>query len=148
MIWVFGLYLVVLMLIGAVSERYTRGLEGFLLGDRRTGPWLTALSYEATAYSGWLMLGFPGRAFTRGLAAVWVGLSCVLGDALNWVLVSRRLREETARLRALTIPEYLERRFARPGGHAIQVVASLAIALCMLIYLWAQYVAAGKTVAT
>jgi hypothetical protein len=80
---------------------------------RQMGPWLTALSYESTAYSGWLMLGLPGRAFKYGLAAVWVCVSCVLGDALNWGLVSRRLREETARLKALTIPEYLERRFQK-----------------------------------
>jgi sodium/proline symporter len=141
-------YLAVLVLIGFVTQRYTKGLEGFLLGDRKMGPWLTALSYESTAYSGWLMLGFPGRAFKFGLAAIWVGVSCVIGDALNWLLVSRRLREETAKLRALTIPEYLERRFARPNGYAIQVVASLMIAVFMLIYLWAQFVAAGKTMRT
>src|SRR5947199_7590076 len=127
MIWVFVLYLVVLLLIGAISERYTKGLEGFLLGDRRTGPWLTALSYEATAYSGWLMLGFPGRAFSRGVAAIWVGLACVLGDTLNWLAVARRLREQTAQLGALTIPEYLERRFDRRGGSAVRATASLAI---------------------
>jgi sodium/proline symporter len=148
MVGVFLLYLALLLLIGFVAERYTKGLEGFLLGDRKAGPWLTALSYEATAYSGWLMLGFPGRAFSRGLAAVWAGVACVVGDALNWIFVSRRLREETAKLRALTVPEYLERRFPKPGGHAIQVVASLAITFFMLVYLWAQFVAAGKTIMT
>lgn len=145
MIWIFVGYLLILLLIGIVTERLTKGVEGFLLGDRAIGPWLTALSYEATAYSGWLMLGFPGRAFTRGFAAIWVGVSCVLGDALNWILVSRRLREETARLRALTIPEYLERRFARANGYAIQLIASLAISFFMLVYLWSQFVASGKT---
>jgi sodium/proline symporter len=148
MAWVFFLYLGILLLIGAAARRYTKSLEGFVLGDRQMGPWLTALSYESTAYSGWLMLGFPGRAFSRGLIAVWVGLSCVLGDALNWLLVSRRLREETARLKALTIPEYLELRFPRPGGHAIRVVASLALALFMLIYLWSQFVSGGKAMMT
>src|SRR4051812_38847025 len=108
MIWVFLVYLTILLLVGVITQRATRGMKGFLLGDRRTGPWTTALSYEATAYSGWLMLGFPGRAFSRGLGALWVGLSCVLGDGLNWVTVAKRLREETSRLGALTIPEYLE----------------------------------------
>src|SRR5262245_7894984 len=148
MVLVFLLYLGVLLLIGFISERYTRGQEGFLLGDRQVGPWVTALSYESTAYSGWLMLGFPGRAFTRGLVAVWVGLSCVVGDALNWVFVSRRLREETSKLRALTVPQYLEGRFPKRNGHAIRVVASLAISLFMLIYLWSQFVAAGKAIRT
>lgn len=123
---VFIAYLLVLLLIGFITERYTKGLESYLLGDRKMGPWITALSYEATAYSGWLMLGFPGRAFKYGLAAIWVGLSCVIGDALNWIFVSKRLREQTAQLRALTIPEYLERRFARPNGYAIQLVAAFS----------------------
>src|SRR5262249_58663149 len=148
MAWVVFLYLAVLLLIGAATRRATRGMGGFLLGDRRAGPWTTALSYEATAYSGWLMLGFPGRAFSRGIAAIWVGAACVLGDALNWVGVARRLREQTAQLGALTIPEYLERRFARPGGTAVRAVASLAILIFMTIYLWSQCVAGGKLLAT
>jgi sodium/proline symporter len=145
-VWIFIGYLAVLVAIGFVSERFTKGLEGFVLGDRQMGPWLTALAYESTAYSGWLMLGLPGKAFKFGLAAVWVCVSCVLGDALNWVLVSRRLREETARLKSMTIPEYLERRFQKPNGYAIQLAASLAMSAFMLIYLWAQLVASGKTI--
>jgi sodium/proline symporter len=148
MLWVFLGYLAILLGLGFVAERYTKSLEAFLLGDRKMGPWLTALSYESTAYSGWLMLGFPGRAFTRGLAAIWAGVACVIGDSLNWLLVSRRLRDETERLRALTVPEYLERRFPKEGGHAIQLVASAALGFFMLIYLWAQFVAAGKAMMT
>lgn len=148
MLWIFLAYLGILLVLGFIAERYTKDLEGFLLGDRKMGPWLTALSYESTAYSGWLMLGFPGRAFTRGLAAAWAGIACVIGDSLNWILVSRRLRDETAQLRALTVPEYLERRFPKPDGHAIQLVASIALSFFMLIYLWAQFVAAGKAMMT
>jgi sodium/proline symporter len=147
MAWIFFVYLATLLALGTIAERRTRGLTGFLLGDRRVGPWATALSYEATAYSGWLMLGFPGRAFSRGLAAIWIAVANVLGDALNWVGVARHLREQTSRLGALTIPEYLEQRFARDGGAAVRVVASTAIVIFMLIYLWAQCVAAGKTLA-
>jgi sodium/proline symporter len=147
MVWIFFLYLAVLLLIGFATRRATRGLSGYLLDDRRVGPWTTALSYEATAYSGWLMLGFPGRAFSRGIAAIWVGFACVLGDALNWVVVARRLREQTAQLGALTIPEYLERRFDRLGGSAVRATASLAILIFMSIYLWSQCVAGGKLLA-
>ncbi len=148
MLWVFLVYLAILLALGFIAERYTKSLEGFLLGDRKMGPWLTALSYESTAYSGWLMLGFPGRAFSRGFAAIWAGVACVIGDSLNWLLVSKRLRDETERLRALTVPEYLERRFPKEGGHAIQLVASIALSFFMLIYLWAQFVAAGKGMMT
>jgi sodium/proline symporter len=148
MTWIFFLYLSVLLLIGMATRRATGGMGSFLLADRRVGPWTTALSYEATAYSGWLMLGYPGRAFGRGLAAIWVGIACVLGDALNWVGVSRRLRQQTAQLGALTIPEYLERRFDQPGGTSVRATASLAILIFMTIYLWSQCVAGGKLLAT
>src|SRR5690349_4978997 len=82
MLWTFFLYLAILLGIGVVANRFTKGLDSFVLGDRQSGVWVTALSYEATAYSGWLMLGFPGKAFTKGLCAIWVGVSCVIGDAL------------------------------------------------------------------
>src|SRR4051812_22066252 len=97
--YIFVIYILVLLAVGWLAERTargTKGMKGFLLGDREMGPWATALSYEATAYSGWLMLGLPGRAFGRGLAAVWIAVTNVIGDALNWVGVARRLREETS----------------------------------------------------
>ena len=148
MIWTFLVYLLILLAIGVVAERQTKDLSGFVLGNRQMGRWATALSYEATAYSGWLMMGFPGRAFGRGLVAVWVGLACVLGDALNWISIARRLRQETERLQAITIPEYLDRKFPREGSRSVRVAASLAILLFMSLYLWSQFVAAGKAIAT
>jgi SSS family solute:Na+ symporter/sodium/proline symporter len=93
------------------------------------------------------MLGFPGRAVTRGFAALWVGVACVVGDALNWLLISRRLREETQQLKALTVPEYLDRKFHRAGSHSVRIAAASALAIFMLIYLWSQIVAAGKAIA-
>ena len=147
MIWSFLIYLLLLLGLGLLAARHTRSLKGFLLADRSMGPWITALSAEATAMSGWLLIAFPARAFTYGFSAFWVGLSCVLGDALNWLSVSRRLREQTERLRALTLPEFLERRFAKRGGYAVQLVATSGIIVFMLLYLWAQFVAAGKVMA-
>ena len=54
------------------------------------------------------LLSHPGRAFSRGLAAIWVGIACVVGDALNWLTVARRLREQTARLMA-AFKDYIEK---------------------------------------
>ncbi len=147
MLWAFFGYLGVLILIGLVARRYTSDLDDYLLADRKMGIWATSVSYEVTAYSGWLMLGFPGRAVTRGLAALWVGVACVVGDALNWLLISRRLREETQELNALTVPEYLDRKFHRERSHSVRIAASLAVVTFMLIYLWSQMVAAGKAIA-
>ena len=144
MIFSFVLYLVLLLGLGLYASRFIRSLKGFLLADRSMGPFVTALSAEATAMSGWLLMAVPARAFTYGLSAIWVGMACVMGDAVGWLAVSRRLRRQTERLRALTLPEYLEKRFARDDGYAVQLVATSAIMVFMLIYLWAQLVAAGK----
>src|SRR5687767_2841615 len=115
MLWTFFGYLGVLIVIGLVARRQTANLDDFVLADRKMGVWATSLSYEVTAYSGWLMLGFPGRAVSRGFGALWVGVACIVGDLLNWLLISRRLRDETQQLKALTIPEYLDRKFHRDG---------------------------------
>ncbi len=146
MLWTFFGYLGVLIMIGLVARRQTSNLDDFVLADRKMGIWATSISYEVTAYSGWLMLGFPGRAVQYGFAAIWVGVACVIGDALNWVFISRRLREETQKLRALTVPEYLDRKFHRDGSHSIRIAASLALTIFMLIYLWSQVVGAGKAI--
>ena len=140
----FVLYLVILLGLGLYAARFIKSLKGFLLADRSMGPFVTALSAEASAMSGWLLIAIPARAFTYGLAAIWVGLACVMGDAVSWLSVSKRLRRQTERLRALTLPEFFEKRFAKEGGYAVQLVATLGIMVFMLIYLWAQFVAAGK----
>ena len=144
MIVSFVLYLVILLGLGLYAARFIRSLKGFLLADRSMGPFVTAMSAEASAMSGWLLIAVPARAFTYGLSAIWVGMACVMGDAVSWLSVSRRLRRQTERLRALTLPEYFEKRFAKEGGYAVQLVATLGIMVFMLIYLWAQFVAAGK----
>ncbi len=147
MLWTFFGYLGVLILIGQVAKRYTSDLDDYVLADRKMGVWATSVSYEVTAYSGWLMLGYPGRAVTRGIAAIWVGVACVVGDALNWLLISKRLRVETQQLKALTVPEYLDRKFHRAGSHSVRIAAALSLATFMLIYLCSQIVAAGKAIA-
>ncbi len=144
MILSFVLYLVILLGLGLYAARFIKSLKGFLLADRSMGPFVTAMSAEASAMSGWLLIAVPARAFTYGLSAIWVGMACVMGDAVSWLAVSRRLRRQTERLRALTLPEYFEKRFAKEGGYAVQLVATLGIMVFMLIYLWAQFVAAGK----
>ena len=134
MAWIFFLYLAVLLVIGFVTRRATRGMSGYLLDDRRVGPWTTALSYEATAYSGWLMLGFPGRAFSRGVAAIWVGVACVLGDALNWVAVGRRLRWHW--LRSLAAVPWWWRSSVLTACRRIRIGSYRCVTYCPAPYSW------------
>jgi sodium/proline symporter len=88
-----GLYLVMLVVVSLWYVRKSNtNIESYFLAKRGFGPWLTALSAEASDMSGWLLLGLPGVAFFTGLGeAFWTALGLFIGTWLNWVLVAKRL---------------------------------------------------------
>lgn len=113
----FVIYLAVVLAIGVIAWRRTENLADYILGGRRLGRWVTALSTQASAMSGWLLLGLPGFAYAAGGEAVWMAGGLLVGTYLNWKLVARRLREATEGLDdSLTLPVYLERRFEDSSG--------------------------------
>ncbi len=139
----FIIYLGVLILVGILAYRETTTFDDYYLAGRRLGPWVTALSAEASSESGWLLLGLPGQAFTQGLGAFWVALGCVSGTFFNWTGLAKRLRRITAHLRAITIPEYFAQRFT-DKAQTLRVISAVLIAIFMASYLAAQFVASGK----
>ena len=138
----FALYLVAMLAIGAWAWRRTRDLADYLLGGRRLGRWVTALSAEASDMSGWLLLGLPGYAYAAGLEAGWIALGLLAGTWLNWRLLAARLREATAAHGALTLPEFLAARLG--GGRALRVVAAAFILLFFTLYTASGLAAGGK----
>ena len=88
------LYFIVVLTIGFVyAKRSNSSTSEYFLGGRGVGPWLTALSAEASDMSGWLLMGLPGVAYFTGASeAVWTGVGIALGTYLNWKLVAKRLR--------------------------------------------------------
>lgn len=140
----FAVYLLVVLVIGVIAWRRTRDLTDFVLGGRRLGRWVTALSASASDMSGWLLLGLPGYAYVAGLEAGWLALGLLLGTWLNWRLVAARLRNASEQAGdALTLPQYLANRFHDHSG-VIRVVSSLFILLFFLFYTSAGLVAGGK----
>jgi len=140
----FGLYLLAVTVIALAAWRRTRQLDDFVLGGRSLGPWVAALSAGASDMSGWLLLGLPGYAYTAGMEAAWLGLGLALGTWINWRILAPRLRAMSAAAgNALTVPEYLHRRF---GGRspALSLVSAVVILLFFLIYTASGLVAAGK----
>jgi len=141
---VFALYLVVLAAIGAYCARFNRNLADFVLGGRRLGPWVTALSAQASDMSAWLLIGLPATAYAQGLSALWAAVGCGAGTVFNWLVIAPRLRRETERCGALTIPDYLASRF--PEGR-VRLVLPLAVGVILLAYatyVASQFMAAGK----
>ena len=91
----FSLYLLGMLIIGLVTFRMTGTFSDYVLGGRRMGSWVTAISAQASDMSGWLLLGLPGLAFGIGMGSMWTAIGLSLGTLLNWLFISRRLRNYT-----------------------------------------------------
>jgi len=129
--------------IGYIGWRRTRDLADYVLGGRRLGAWVTALSAGASDMSGWLLLGLPGYAYASGLEAVWLVAGLWVGTYLNWRLVAQRLRVLSHELNALTIPDYLTARF-QDTSRLIKIIAALCIIVFFTFYTASGLVAGGK----
>ena len=130
----FACYLALMLGIGVFAYRRTADLSDFVLGGRRLGSWVAALSASASDMSGWLLLGLPGYAYTAGLESAWLAGGLLAGTWLNWRLMAARLRvySEVAG-QALTLPEFFARRFRDESG-ALRIIAAVFILLFFLFY--------------
>ena len=143
----FILYFVALM--GVVVYFYIkdkqRSQEDFFLGGRQMGPWVAALSAQASDMSAWLLMGLPGSILAFGFGQIWIGIGLALGTALNWILCARRLRvfsEEADD--SITIPQFLANRFDA-DSRTLQVICALIFLFAYTIYVASAFVA-GTTV--
>jgi sodium/proline symporter len=143
MLTIFILYLAVTVLIAWWYSRGSRTNEEFVLGNKRFSGTALALSERATGESAWLLLGLTGYAFSDGVSAIWVALGCVIGIIFIWLVMAGRLRTETERTGALTIPGLLGRKFPE-SRKAISMISALIIIFFFLFYIAAQFAGSGK----
>lgn len=143
MLAVFILYLLLLLVIGIIASRRGRSMEGFFLADRGLGSWVTAISATSSSESGWLVVGLVGEAYMWGAKAVWTASGVLLGYVVNWYILAPRLRTETKRLDAITVPEFLVKRFG-DRHHVLRLASVIVIVLSLTGYVAAQLTAAGK----
>lgn len=136
-------YLILMLAIGVIAYKRTSNSSDYFLGGRTLGPWPAALSAGASDMSGWLLLGLPGFAYASGIEAVWLAGGLLMGTWLNWLICAKRLRTFSIQTDALTLPEYLSRRF-NDKSKLIQVISSLFILLFFLFYTSSGLVAGGK----
>jgi sodium/proline symporter len=139
----FNVYFILLLGVGLYFYRRSVSIEDYLLGGRRMGAWVTALSAQASDMSGWLLMGLPGAIYLGGLVNAWIAIGLFVGTVLNWVLVSRRLRVYTQKTNAITLPCFFEARFGDPTG-LLRVVSAIIILIFFTIYASSGLVAAGK----
>ena len=108
----FALYLLLMVVIGAVCAKNNSSTEDYFLGGRNLGAFVAALSAQASDMSGWLLMGLPGVAYWCGLAdAAWTAIGLAFGTYLNWLIVSKRLHRYTIATNSITVPGFFSRRF-------------------------------------
>ena len=124
---------------------FNKSQEDYLLAGRKLGPWVTAFSERASGESAWLLLALPGAAISVGLGEAWTVIGITLGIIASWYLIAERLREETEKYDALTIPEYLHRKY-QDNSNVIRLFSAVIIAFFFTFYVSAQFHASGKVI--
>jgi sodium/proline symporter len=123
-----------MMGIGYWAYRKTDTVSDYILGGRKMGPAVTALSVGASDMSGWLLLGLPGAVYLGGLGEAWIGFGLVFGAWLNWLFVAKRLRIYTELAdNALTLPDFFEKRFHDPKG-LLRLLSAVTIIVFFTFY--------------
>ncbi|HIC39181.1 MAG TPA: sodium/proline symporter [Candidatus Marinimicrobia bacterium] len=144
---IFILYLFFLIFVGIWTFKLNKTQEDYLLAGRRLGPWVTAFSERASGESAWLILALPGAVIALGLGEIWTVIGTTLGIIASWFLIAEKLRIETEKYHALTIPEYLHRRY-EDNSNIIRLFSALIIAFFFAFYVSAQFHASGKVLKT
>jgi sodium/proline symporter len=134
-------FLIGLLLVGLRARKKTQDSDGFYLGGRSLGPWVTALAANASSSSAWSIVGVGGFAYTFGMTALWLIPGCIGGFVLNWFVIAPRMRAQTGA--AITLTDYLAGPAGAPGRHRIAVFAALLTLASLLTYVAAQMQAAG-----
>ncbi len=144
------IYMAAVIVIGiSFAKKANANSENYYLGGRSLGPWVTAMSAEASDMSGWLLMGLPGVAYWCGLAdAAWTAIGLAVGTYFNWLLVSKRLRRYSIRANnAITLPEFFSNRF-RENKKVILTISALFILVFFTVYAASCFVTCGKLFST
>ena len=138
-------YLLAMVLVGVYFSKKggSGSSDDFYLGGRKMGPLVTAMSAEASDMSSYLLMGLPGLAYLFGLPEVtWTTIGLAAGTYLNWLIVARRLRRYSARIGAITVPDFFSRRYG-DKKHLLSCIAALVILVFFVPYTASGFKAIG-----
>lgn len=139
-------YMLIVIGIGVFfAKKSQANSENYFLGGRSLGPWVAAMSAEASDMSGWLLMGLPGVAYWCGIAdAAWTAIGLAVGTYINWLLVSKRLRAYSiVSGDSITVPDFLSNRF-HEKKKVILVISATFILIFFTIYAASCFVTCGK----
>ncbi|MEG2957207.1 MAG: sodium:proline symporter, partial [Christensenellaceae bacterium] len=130
------IYMAIVIAIGiAFAKKANKNSENYFLGGRSLGPWVAAMSAEASDMSGWLLMGLPGVAYWCGLGdALWTAVGLAAGTYINWLIVSKRLRRYSIKAKnSITLPEFFSNRF-KENKKIIMTIAAIFILIFFTVY--------------
>lgn len=141
-------YLAMMVIIGAIYSKRTNNVGDFYLGGRKLGPLVTAMSAEASDMSSWLLMGLPGVAYVTGICdAGWTAIGLGVGTYFNWLIVAKRLRNYSANIGAITIPDFFSTRY-REKKNILMAIAAIIIVIFFVPYTASGFAACGKLFGT
>lgn len=141
----FVLYLGLMIFVGFRNMKKNESASDFFLGGRKLGPWVTALSAEASDSSAWLLMGLPGLCYLGGIKeTVWTAVGLIVGTYLSWLIVAKPLRKCTIAFGdSITLPEFFTNRF-KDKSKVLSVVSVVLIVFFFTIYTASGFVACAK----
>ena len=131
-------FFAVMITVGVLCRRSATDVNGFVLGGRSVGPWLTAFAYGTSYFSAVIFIGYAGQfGWKFGLASTWIGIgNAILGSLLAWVILGRRTRLMSQHLGSATMPEFFEKRYLSKN---LKIVAAVIIFVFMIPYTASLY---------
>lgn len=144
------LYMAVVIGIGLYfAKKAKQSSNNYFLGGRSLGPWVTAMSAEASDMSGWLLMGLPGVAYWCGIAdAMWTAIGLAIGTYINWLIVAKRLRNCSSVMGdSITLPEFFSNRFGEKKKVLLGISATF-ILIFFTVYAASCFVTCGKLFST
>lgn len=132
------LFFAVMVGVGIYSRRHVTSVDGFVLGGRSVGPWLTAFAYGTSYFSAVVFVGYAGQfGWKYGIASTWIGIgNAVIGSLLAWVVLGRRTKVMTQHLGSRTMPDFFGERY---GSKALKIAASVIVFVFLIPYTASVY---------
>ena len=137
------IFLLVTIGVGIYSRKQAKSVDGFVLGGRSVGPWLTAFAFGTSYFSAVVFVGYAGQfGWKYGLSASWIGIgNAIIGSLLAWIVLGRRTKLMTQHIQSRTMPDFFGTRFSSEG---LRIVASIIAFVFLIPYTAGVYMGISK----
>lgn len=132
------IFFAIMVSVGIYARKHATSVDGYVLGGRSVGPWLTAFAYGTSYFSAVVFVGYAGQfGWKYGLASTWIGIgNAIIGSLLAWVVLGRRTKVMTQHLNSKTMPDFFGERY---GSKALKITASAIVFIFLVPYTASVY---------